>query len=111
MSPPWKGVTPGCVMAASGAHSHQLCLLELDRSLGRLVITTSHPAPESQPNHFQMAAGPLQSSGSGRASVPVGSCLSSERPCAKGGLALEPNYVSWVCPLNPQGPGSVLGEG
>lgn len=25
VSPPGKGMTPGYVMAASGAHSHQLC--------------------------------------------------------------------------------------
>lgn len=87
VSTPWKGVTLGYVMAASRAHSHQLCFWELDGSSERLVIPTSHSFrnlwAKSFPDGSWASAGSSSNSG---ASVPVSSCLYSWRVCAEGEL-------------------------
>lgn len=111
--PPWKGMTSGYVMVASGAHSQPALFPRAGQEL-RVAGHSSLPPHSgiSGPNHFQMAVGPLRSSSSnGGASMPVSSCHCSWRVCA-GGLWFRAKFcLLGTPPIPAQGSGSMLWGG
>lgn len=89
-------------MAASRAHSHQLCFQELDRSSGRLVIPTSHPVQESLgqiTSRWQLGLCGAPPATAEPACQSAAAFVLGESVLTEG-FDLEPNYVSWVSPLS-----------